>query len=269
MGNKGIQKDINGFIEIVDMEQRSREWFLARKGRMTASEIYLLLNNHKEEIPLTAEEQEQFRQEHPRAKMPETKKVEMAFSDGTFTWLNRKVAEYYMPDEAFIEDNELKQINNRAVQHGEFWESDARAKYMKAMGYTVYEVGFIPMKGFEQFAGGSPDGMIREEQGLIEIKCAWNPEVHQDYLLFTQPDDLKEYNLQYYVQCQMNMIVTDCLFCDFVAFDPRTSKSKQLKVLRIPKDEELCSLLIERITLAREYYKERMNKLDNIQTIIK
>lgn len=251
------------------MEQRSREWFLARKGRMTASEIYLLLNNHKEEVPLTAEEQEQFRAEHPRAKIPETKKVEAPFSDGTYTWLNRKVAEYYMPDDAFIEDNELKQINNRAVQHGELFESEARMQYMKAMGTTVYEVGFIPMKGYELFAGGSPDGMIREEKGLIEIKCAWNPEVHQDYLLFQKPEDLKEYNLQYYCQCQMNIIVTDCEFCDFVAFDPRTSVSKQLKVLRIPKDEDLCNELVKRITLAKEYYKERMNKLDNIQTIIK
>lgn len=246
------------------MQQRSREWFLARKGRMTASEIYLLLNNHKEQM--TEEELAAWKAANPKSRVT-TKEV--PFSDGTFTWLNRKVAEYYMPDDAFIEDNELKQINNRAVQHGEMWESEARAKYMKAMGTTVFEVGFIPLKGFEQFAGGSPDGMIREEQGLVEIKCAWNPEVHQDYLLFQKPEDLKEYNLQYYVQCQMNMIVTDCLFCDFVAFDPRTSKSKQLKVLRIPKDEEMCNVLMERITLAKEYYKERMNKLDSIQTIIK
>ena len=246
------------------MEQRSREWFLARKGRMTASEIYLLLNNHKE--AMTEEELAAYKAANPKSRVT-TKEV--PFSDGTFTWLNRKVAEYYMPDDAFIEDNELKQVNNRAVQHGELWESDARAKYMKAMGCTVYEVGFVPMKGFEQFAGGSPDGMIREEQGLIEIKCAWNSEVHQDYLLFTKPEDLKEYNMQYYVQCQMNMIVTECIFCDFVAFDPRTSISKQLKVLRIPKDEEICNLLTERIVLAREYYKERMEKLDNIQTIIK
>lgn len=251
------------------MEQRSREWFIARKGRMTASEIYLLLNNHKEEIALTEEEKEQFRTEHPRAKIPETKKVEAPFSDGTFTWLNRKVAEYYMPDDAFIEDNELKQVNNRAVQHGEFWESDARERYALEMGYEVYEVGFIPLNGYAMFAGGSPDGMIRKEKGIIEIKCAWNPEVHQDYLLFEKPENLKEYNLQYYTQIQMNILVTDSEFGDFVAFDPRTSQDKQLKVLRIPKDEEICNTLLQRIALAKEYYKERMNKLDNIQNIIK
>lgn len=251
------------------MEQRTTEWFLARKGLMSASEIYLLLNNHKEDVPLTEEEKVAFREEHPRAKIPETKKVEKPFSDGTFTWLNHKIAEYYMPDDAFLEYNELRQVNNKAVQHGEFWEAEARERYALEMGYEVFEVGFIPLKGMEKFAGGSPDGMIREVEGIIEIKCAFSPEIHQDYLLFEKPEDLKDYNLQYYAQMQFNMIVTGCKFCDFVAYDPRTSQDKQLKVLRIPKDEEMCATLIERVSLAKEYYKERMSKLDKFKYIIK
>lgn len=246
------------------MQQRTSEWFLARKGKMSASEIYLLLNNHKESM--TEEELAAYKAANPKSR---TTTKEVPFSDGTYTWLNRKVAEYYMPDNAFLEDNELKQVNNRAVQHGEQWESEARNLYAKVMNYEIYEVGFIPLKGFEQFAGGSPDGMIREEEGIIEIKCAWNPDVHQDYLLMEKPEDLKEYNLQYYAQMQYNCIVTDCKFCDFVAFDPRTSQSKQLKVLRIPRDEEMCKLLMERTALAKEYYRERMDKLDNAKAIIK
>lgn len=246
------------------MQQRTPEWFLARKGKMSASEIYLLLSNHKE--AMTEEELAAYKAANPKSR---TTTKEVPFSDGTFTWLNRKVAEYYMPDEAYLEDNELKQVNNRAVQHGELWETEARNRYAEAMGYEVYEVGFVPLKGYEQFAGGSPDGMIREEVGLIEIKCAWNPEVHQDYLLMEKPEDLKEYNLQYYAQMQYNCIVTDCNFCDFVAFDPRTSQSKQLKILRIPRDEEMCKTLMERTALAKEYYRERMDRLDNAETIIR
>ncbi len=245
------------------MEQRTNEWFLSRKGKMTASEIYLLLNNHKE--AMTEEELKAYKEANPKSRVT-TKEV--PFSDGTFTWLNHKIAEYFMPDEAFIEDMENRQVPNRAMQHGEFWEPEARKRYAQAMGYEVFEVGFIPLEGYEKFAGGSPDGMIREENGLIEIKCAWNPETHQDYLLFEKPEDLKEYNLQYYAQMQMNIIVTDCNFCDFVAFDPRTSESKQLKILRIPKDEEMCNTLMQRIELAKEYYKERINKINNIQNII-
>ena len=244
--------------------QRTREWFLDRRGKMTASEIYLLLNNRK--VPMTDDELAAFKAANPKSRVT-TK--EAPFSDGTFTWLNRKVAEYFMPDEAFLEDIELKQLNSRAVQHGEFWEPEARNRYAQEMGYEVYEVGFIPLKGYENFCGGSPDGMIRQEPGIIEIKCAWNPEVHQDYLLFEKPQDLKEYNLQYYAQMQLNIIITECLFCDFVAFDPRTSHSKQIKILRIPKDEEMCDTLLQRIDLAKEYYKERIGKLNKIQTIIK
>lgn len=246
------------------MKQRTNEWFLARKGRMTSSEIYLLLNNHKE--AMNEEELAAYKAANPKSRVT-TKEV--PFSDGTFTWLNRKVAEYFMPDNAFLEDLEIRTVNNRAMQHGEFWEPEARQRYSEAMGYEVFEVGFIPLKGYEKFCGGSPDGMIREENGLIEIKCAWNPETHQDYLLFEKPEDLKEYNIQYYAQCQANILVTECDFCDFVAFDPRTSLSKQLKVLRIPKDEEMSKLLMERISLAKDYYRERIDKLDNIQTIIK
>lgn len=246
------------------MEQRTKEWFLARKGKLTASEIYLLLNNHKEQM--TEEELAAWKEANPKSRIT-TKEV--PFSDGTFTYLNRKIAEFYMSDNAFLEDSDMKQVNNKAVQYGSYWEDSARKCYELAMGYEVYEVGFIPLKGYESFAGGSPDGMIREENGIIEIKCAWTPETHQDYLLFEKPEDLKGYNLQYYVQMQMNMMVTETVFCDFVAYDPRTIEQNRLKVLRIPKDEELCENLLQRIVLAKEYFMHRMDELSNVQNIIK
>lgn len=245
------------------MIQRSDEWFLARKGLMTASEIYLLLGNHKEQM--TDEELAEWKAANPKSRVT-TKEV--PFSDGTYTWLNHKVAERFMPDNAFLEYNELRQVSNKAVQHGEFWEDEARKRYADKMNYEVFEVGFIPLAGYEKFCGGSPDGMIREEKGLIEIKCPFNPEIYQDYLLFESPNDLKEYSLQYYAQTQLNILVTECDFCDFVAFDPRTSASKQLKILRIPKDEEMCKTLIQRIDLAKQYQKERIKEINNSKSII-
>jgi len=246
------------------MEQRTDEWLLARKGKVTASECYLLLNNHKE--PMTEEELAEFKKANPRSR---TTTKEVPFSDGTFTYLNKKIAEYYMSDSAFLEDAEQRQVNNRAMQFGTLWEDTARQRYAESMGYEVYEVGFIPLEGYEIYAGGSPDGMIREEDGIIEIKCPWNPEVHQDYCLFEEPEDLKEYNLQYYCQCQKNMIVTKTSFCDFVSFDPRTVKANQLKVLRIPKDEEMCKELLYRLDLAKQYYIERMDRLSNFKSVIR
>ena len=57
-------------------------------------------------------------------------------------------------------------------------------------------------------------------------------------------------------------------FGDFVSYDPRTSRSKQLKVLRIPKDEEIQHQLLERTQLAVEYFKERINQINKSVKIV-
>ena len=246
------------------MEQHSDEWWLARRGKISASECYLLLANHKEQM--SEEELAEYKTANPKSRVT-TKEV--PFSDGTYTYLNKKIAEYYMTDTSFLEYVEMSQTHNRAVDWGTMWESDARKRYAESTGYEVLEVGFIPMKGYEQFFGGSPDGYVRYDDGIIEIKCPFNPEIHQDYLLLQSPEELKEFRPQYYAQMQVNMMVTDTSFGDFISFDPRTSRSRQLKVLRVPKDEVLCKLLMERVELAKQYYKERMKQIDNAEAIIK
>lgn len=244
--------------------QRSNAWFLNRRGKITASECYLLLANHKE--PMSDEELAAYKAANPKSRLT-TKEV--PFSEGTYTYLNKKVAEYYMTDNSFLEYVEMSQTHNRATDWGTLWESDARKRYAEVTGYEVMEVGFIPMKGYERFFGGSPDGYVRYEDVIIEIKSPFNPEVHQDYLLFETPADLFDVKPQYYVQMQANMLVTDTSFGDFISFDPRTSRSRQLKVLRVPKDDEICNLLMERVGLAVQYYRERMKRIDSAAMIIK
>ena len=265
--------------------QRTTEWYLSRKGKITASECYVLLNNSKGEVPLTKEEQEKFRAEHPRAKLPETKKIDVPFSTGTYTYLDEKIAEMYMPENSFIEYMEECKPSNKAMQWGTFWEEGARNRYMEATGYEVLDSPFVPLKEYENFAGGSPDGIIRnfpddsqklgsKKNGIVEIKCPFNPAVHLKHFLFEKPEDLKEENLQYYVQIQYNMLCVELDFgcpidfCDFISYDPRTSKSKQLKVLRIPADKEMQKLLLERTILGIEYMREQIEKINNMSSII-
>ena len=226
------------------MEQRTDEWYLARKGKMTASEIFQVLSSAR------------------------SKSGASPFSGTATTWLNHKVAERFMPAAAFLEDMELRQMKGAAIRHGETFEAEARNKYAEKMGYEVYEVGFIDMPGNEDFCGGSPDGMIREEEGIIEIKCPFNGEVHQDYLMMETPDELKSYNLQYYSQMQYNMMVTETKFCDFISYDPRTDEDLCMKVLRIPYDKEFCDNLSERIEMAKTYIVERMNAINNSKTTV-
>lgn len=239
------------------MEQRTPEWFLARKGKITASEAYVLLANHKESM--TEEELAAFKAANPKSR---TTTKEVPFSDSTFTYLKKKVAELFMSDEAFLDDQDAKQLNSRAVQHGSMYEGFARNKFQEVTGINVEEAGFIPMKGYETICGGSPDGLIVD--GIIEIKCPWNTEVHQDYMLFESAEDLKDYNLQYYVQMQLNMMVTDTHHGYFISYDPRMEGAQQMKVLRVDKDEAICEQLAQRVALAEKYMHNRIDRLNSI-----
>ena len=242
------------------MMQRTPEWYLARKGKITASEVYNLLGNHKEQM--TDEELAEFKTANPKSRVT-TKEV--PFNDATYTYLNKKVAEIFMSDEAYLEDVDAKQINTRAVNHGIMYEALAAQVYDEEMCNPVTAAGFIPLKGYESICGGSPDGLV--ELGIIEIKCPWNSDVHLDYCLLETPEQLKELKLQYYAQIQLNIMVTGSNYGDFVSFDPRMQKHLQLKVLRCPKDEEFCKMLQERIELAKQYIYERIDKLNDYKEL--
>lgn len=272
MGNKGIQKDINGFIEIVDMEQRSREWQRARLGKITASEISCLMKNHKR--AMTDEELAAFKAANPKSRVTT---VEEAFSDATFTYLNRKVMENYLPlnsesidaINAVDEYIEEHSVQNGAMRYGTMWEDSARDRYAEEMGYEVKQVGFVTYDKYPKLVGVSPDGLIEEQNGGCEFKCPFTLEKHLQHLMYTTPQDLKENEEEYYWQCYANMLVFKADFWDFVSFNPYISYSKQLKVLRIHRDEAEINNLVYRIDLAVDYMRLKMEELDNIQKIIK
>lgn len=248
--------------------QRTSDWYLSRKGKLTSSEIYILLANHKEDM--TEAELEQFKKDNPKSRL---KTKEVPFSQGTFTYLDGKVAELFMPDNAFLEYMEDCSPRSRAMDWGTLMEDSARVRYQEETGNEVLDAPFVPFNGFEKFAGGSPDGIIRSG-GIVEIKCPFSPTVHLKHFLYETADELKEDNLQYYCQLQYNMLCVEretgieVPFGDFVSYDPRTSKSKQLKVLRVVKNEDIQKKLIERTELAIEYIKEKVGKINNVKSIL-
>lgn len=130
------------------------------------------------------------------------------------------------------------------------------------------------MKDFEKKFYLQCGAYRNKNNGIIEIKCPFNPTIHLRHYLYEVPEDLKTDNLQYYVQTQYNMICVEREFgykvdyCDFISYDPRTSKSKQLKVLRIPADKEMQKLLIERTELAVSYLRDQVERINNMESII-
>lgn len=257
---------------IEDKIQGGIEWKRQRLGKITGSEIYVLTKNHKR--AMTDEELAAFKAANPKSRVTT---VEEAFSDATYTYLNRKVMENYLPltsqsiaaVNAVNEYIEEHTVSNKAMQYGTFWEDAARRRYAEVMNCEVLEVGFEPYKQYPNLVGVSPDGMVRESKGGVEIKCPFTMEKHLQHFLYSTPLDLKENDEQYYWQCVACMLVTDCDYWDFVSFNPYLSVSKQLKILRIPRDEQDINLLRSRITLSVEYMREKMRELDNIPIIIK
>lgn len=232
------------------IEQRTTDWMKLRMGKITASECAVLMKNNRKKEP---------------------------FSDATYSYLDKKVMERYIPDvggnmEEYIEGHT---ITNAAMRYGTELEPMARQRYAERMDYEVMEVEFLPLKGFEMFCGASADGIVRKHiptgeilNGGVELKCPYTVESHLTHLLLAKPEDLLEAKPEYYWQCVLNMLAWDADWWDFVSFCPYVGKTKQLKVLRIHRDKEIDGQLIQRITLATEYMKQRISEINSIETLI-
>lgn len=216
------------------MEQRTEEWYLARKGKFTASEISNLLAS--------------------------SRKQDEVFGETALAYIKEKVAEFIMNDGIFIEMQEPG-FRNTATQWGERYEPEARARYAAATGMEVEETGFFEYSGH---SGGSPDGLCRDGEGIIEIKCPFNSAKHIEYLLMESSKDLLAVNKQYYWQCQANMLFTGRQYTDFISYDPRISGLLRMKILRIEANEKDFDVLKTRIALAEERFEKMLSELTRI-----
>lgn len=251
-------------------DQRTAEWYLSRKGKITASECVALMLNGKRDM--TPEELEAFKLSNPKSK---AKTTETPFSDATYTYLNEKVAERLMTDDAFIENIEGNGFKAKPLQWGIDHEDEAIARYIFDTSCSVTGIGFVPLKEYEHLVGGSPDGLVldtyRSTNGIIEVKCPYTSAVHIDYLLCNSVEELRKdtsYGEKYYAQMQLNMMVTDTIWCDFVSYDPRMERSKQLKVLRVYRDDKWCAEMLVRLDMAQKYMDERIERIMGCESVV-
>ena len=127
------------------MEQRSEDWFLTRKGKVTASRISDVMAKGR----------------GGAESLTRQKYIDQLVTER----LTKVVAEGF---------------TNEAIQRGVELESTARAAYCFAKDCHVDEVGFVEHPGISN-SGASPDGLIGED-GLWEAKCP-NSLTHIDYIL--------------------------------------------------------------------------------------
>ncbi len=116
------------------MEQRTAEWFQARLGKVTASNVYNVLSKTAKGLPTSKYEDYKMKLMTERL----TGEISQSYTTPAMQW---------------------------GIEH----EENALKEYEFIYDTEVTRCGFIPHPKMAM-AGASPDGFIGED-GLIEVKC--------------------------------------------------------------------------------------------------
>lgn len=122
------------------------------------------------------------------------------------------------------------EIKGAPLEWGKTNEPLARSAYEMSTGRQVEQVGFIYGKG--RRVGASPDGLMRELEGGLELKCPYSTKNHIDFLL------AEKIKSEYIYQVQFTLWITGAKFWDFGSFDPRM-RTQKLKYITIEPDLKL------------------------------
>ena len=126
-------------------------------------------------------------------------------------------------------------FSNIHTERGNALEAEARELYSLFYGVEIEQTGFIKHPILE-WVGASPDGIIIDEKGNIEIKSPV-PHVHIGYAINKKiPND-------YMLQMQLGMAVTIKDYCDFISYCPELPPRLRLFVMRVPKDDKVIKTL--------------------------
>lgn len=169
--------------------QRSPEWFQARLGHLTGSVA--------KDMMATIKSGEAATRRNLRTRLV-VERLTSAPQDDGFT--------------------------SAAMQHGIDKEPDAFAAYMGLTGEMASLVGFVGHD--ELLAGCSPDGIVGDFEGVLELKCPMSA-THLDYLRGGTVPAFYRYQLIH------NLWITGAQWADFVSFDDRFPESLQVVRYRL------------------------------------
>lgn len=206
------------------IEPYSTEWWDARFGTFTGSELHKL--------------------------MTEPKSKSASISTTAETYILEKVWEK-------LAKLSRQGVDNFATEWGNENEKLAKLFYSKITGNKVIDPYLVYRDDIEGFTG-TPDGFVGED-GLIEIKCPWNGGNHLKHCCITDDGYFLKEHKEYYWQIQAYLLLTGRSWCDFVSFDPRINSDLGLFIYRVKADAEQHELIIEKIKTARELFWQFYN----------
>ena len=148
---------------------------------------------------------------------------------------------------------------NDATEWGNTYEAEAVERYEAAMFADVHghQSHFI-----DGWTSCTPDGLIGSD-GLVEIKCPYNPEKH--FANLTDAAWLSDYS----DQVQFQMMLTGRQWCDLVSYDPRFTEPHDLVVARVYRDNDYIELMRTRINLAEVVVAETLGRIAQIGKVQK
>ena len=145
---------------------------------------------------------------------------------------------------------------NDAMNWGVEQEPFARAAYESKMGVLVDQIAFVNHPTIEM-AGASPDGLIFEGGGLVELKCPMS-HTHLESILGGVDD-------QYKAQVQWQMACTGAKWTDLCSFDPRFPAELQLVIKRFERDDAYIATLEKEVIKFLGELDDKLNKVKELR----
>ena len=230
-----MRKDIDTAMQL-SAPQHTNDWHRQRHGNFTGSQVGRLMKSGRAKADI--------------------------FSADAKKYMLKILGERDVPTSVLMDDEQyenylkLTSVTSKAMAWGNDKEPEARQLYEELTGNKVTTTGALWLPELKGFAD-SPDGLVLDKDGCIEIKCP-TPETYTQYKYFiSDAASLKEVNDVYYWQVFAHLLATGAAWCDWIAYMP--FDSKPLHIVRIERDEAVIAQLVERIGMANEYIESIKN----------
>ncbi len=164
------------------------------------------------------------------------------FGKGALTYLNSKVDEL----RGVAKGGNSKKTE--AMQHGNLMEDKSRKLYEINSGNKTYETGFVATN--EYYIGVSPDAVCEEGSRCCEIKNFYPEKISKIIETGKIPSEC-------YAQMQMQMLVMDFDWCDFVLTNFYDKSTPEYTCIPVARDEEYCKVLRGKLIMADKYIREQ------------
>ena len=212
------------------IEHKSMEWFRARSGKFTPSELHKLMTEPKSKSDI--------------------------LSVGAITYIKEKIAETLI--ENLPNENEF---TNAATAWGNSYEDEAINLFSDQSDTEIIKPGFIDCN---DFFGGTPDGIAADGSFGIEVKCPYNPTIHLDNLIL-DPMDFPKARKEYYYQIQGYALLTGIKDWYFISYDPRQQDPLKIRHILVEMDKDTQKRIREKLKIANEYKQKLINNLKQLK----